>query len=208
MGKRCFLVILTLVVSLSFASASSQSLSNVSLDALCAYHYTGDGDYFKGMGNASSWRFGGGVSLRLWWVDFSFLALSDSSYSDADTLLTLLPTLGLSIPLSSVADLEVGFGPGMGLLLPKQSSSGDVFSFLLNGDTMVTSVDFATLFTQSLLYWKAGVALKIGNFGVHLAYLCPTAVTFASMMAGNTKVGDYFQTSDGLLGLSLSFDLY
>jgi len=204
MQKR--FIVLVIICGLCLGGASARSLTDFSIDVLGDYTYSGDGDYFSGMGKAESWQVGGGISFRTWLFFLDFHVLANTSYTDASTKLSLIPMLGLSVPLSSVSNLEFGFGPSMQMLVPKKSDSNSSFSYLVAG-VEKDSVDFWQFFSQSPLYWKMGITMNIGNFSFHTAYRCPTSVSFATM-AENHSVKDYFQTGDGSLDLMVSFSLY
>lgn len=200
LGTVCLLLVCSMALG-------ARSVSNLSLGGIGAYHFPGSGDYFSQMQSVDNWQVGGSLSFRLSVVQLEVMFLP-SSYDDATTQLSTLMLAGVSIPLSSVSSLEFGMGPAIKILIPKSGNDDSSLSYLLeDGSIASSSTDFGTLFTCSQLFWKAGLSVKLGNFGLHTSYLCPTDLTFHSLFS-QPKAQDFFLFDEGSLCVALTFDLY
>ncbi|MCH3908400.1 MAG: hypothetical protein LKE39_06410 [Sphaerochaeta sp.] len=202
--KRLFSIML---LCLLCGAVGARSLSTASLQVVGGYLYPGDGGYGAGMQSFDNWHIGGGMAFRfsLMTVEASFLPFS---YSDDESKLLILMMPGVSIPLSVVSNLEFGFGPSLGMLVPTKSESDSAFRYeLADGSVVDSSTSFGSLLMHSRMYWKIGLSAQVGNFGFHAGYLCPTNLSLSTLRS-SPSISDFFRTSEGMLTFALSLDIY
>lgn|GEM_PF-993241 len=201
--KRLFIVLLLCIAS---GALGARPLSTASLNVVGGYAYDGSDDYFAGMGSFEHWHIGGGLSARfsLLTADIMFLP---SGYSDDENKLGIMMMPGLSIPLSVVSNLEIGFGPSIGLLIPKTSTTDSKFQYeMADGSIRESGTSFSTLFMQSTLYWKVAISAQLGDFGFHVGYLSPTELSLETIK--DIQPSSFFLSEGGMLMLALSLDIY
>lgn len=201
------LIVIIFALALVMESTYARSMANLSIDTVGAYSYSGDGGYFSGMSSVDNWRFGFGSTFRFFSMTLETV-LMKFPYSTEKDQLAILCLPGLSLSLSSLTAFELGFGPSLGLLVPKSGNSESDYQYVLaDGSVEDSDASFSDLFMKSRLFWKFGLSAQVGNFALHGGYMCPAAVSF-STLSEVKKASDLFQTDEGMLFASMSFDLY
>ena len=98
------------------------------------------------MSSVDNWRFGFGSTFRFFSMTLETV-LMKFPYSTEKDQLAILCLPGLSLSLSSLTALELGFGPSLGLLVPKSGNSESDYQYVLaDGSVEDSDASFSDLF--------------------------------------------------------------